>query len=60
MRTWAELDREAIRHNLAFLREQLLPGVQVMAVVKANAYGHGVEWAVRALRNEWNGLGSRI
>jgi alanine racemase len=57
-RTWAELDREAIRHNLAVLKEQLSSGVQVMAVVKANAYGHGVEWAVRALRSEveWFGV----
>src|SRR3954469_5422585 len=48
-RTWAEIDGAALRHNLAFAREQVGPGVKVMAVVKANAYGHGVEHAVPAL-----------
>lgn len=39
--TWAEIDLDAIARNLqAFLRH-LIPGVEVMAVVKANAYGHG-------------------
>ncbi len=48
-RTWAEIDTEALRHNLAALRLQLEPTVGVMAVVKANAYGHGLAGVVRAL-----------
>ena len=32
------VDLDAIRHNVAVLRP---PGVELMAVVKANAYGHG-------------------
>ncbi len=48
-RTWAEIDLSALRHNLAAVRAQVGAGVQVMAVVKANAYGHGVGPVVRAL-----------
>ncbi len=42
-RTWAEIDLSAIRHNYETVRRQVPASVRVMAVVKANAYGHGVE-----------------
>lgn len=48
-RTWAELDLDALRHNVAAVRAHLGTGVQIMAVVKANAYGHGVGPVVTAL-----------
>lgn len=48
-RTWAEIDPSALHHNLAAIRAQVRPGVGVMAVVKANAYGHGISTVVRAL-----------
>jgi alanine racemase len=38
--TWLEIDLEAIRNNVHRLQE--LTGRQVMAVVKANGYGHGL------------------
>lgn len=38
---WIEIDRSAIRHNLRWVRGRLAPGVRLMAVVKADAYGHG-------------------
>lgn len=40
-RAWIEIDHQALRHNLGVVRD--LAGVekQVIAVVKANAYGHG-------------------
>jgi alanine racemase len=38
--TWLEIDLAAIRENIRRCRE--LTGVPVMAVVKANAYGHGI------------------
>lgn len=41
-RTWAEIDLSAIRENYDTVRKQVDPAVKVMAVVKANAYGHGV------------------
>ncbi len=48
-RCWAEIDLGALQHNVAAVRAQVGPNVRVMAVVKANAYGHGVELAARAL-----------
>jgi alanine racemase len=44
----ALIDVGALRHNLAAVR-RLSPGSPVMAVVKANAYGHGLAIAARAL-----------
>jgi len=38
---WLEIDLDAIAANLALLREIAGPGVPVMPVVKADAYGHG-------------------
>lgn len=40
--TWAEIDLAAIRHNVAAVRLHVGAGRQVMAVVKANGYGHGM------------------
>ena len=40
---WIELDREAPDHNLRQLRKGLRRGAILCAVVKANAYGHGVK-----------------
>ncbi len=36
--TWIQVDLEAIRHNVRLLKPER---AQLMAVVKANAYGHG-------------------
>jgi len=36
------IDLDAIRHNYLLMKGQLPPDVRVMAVVKANAYGHGI------------------
>jgi alanine racemase len=40
-RAWIEIDGEAIAHNIQSLQSLLKPGTELMAVVKANAYGHG-------------------
>ena len=40
-RTWIEIDREALLHNHEQVRACLPPDTKVMAVVKADAYGHG-------------------
>jgi alanine racemase len=37
----AEISTSAIRWNFARVRERLAEGVQICAVIKANAYGHG-------------------
>ena len=39
-RTYAEVDLGAVRHNVRTLSRRA-PGSCLMAVVKANAYGHG-------------------
>jgi alanine racemase len=49
LRNWAEVDLAAIRHNARLLAEHAGPDVKLMAVVKANAYGHGAPQVVAAL-----------
>src|SRR5215472_13699102 len=39
--TRAVVDLGAIRHNVRLVRAAVGPGVRLMAMVKANAYGHG-------------------
>lgn len=39
--TIAEIDMVALRHNLGQVRERVGPNRHILAVVKANAYGHG-------------------
>ena len=41
--SWAEIDLGAIRSNVAGIRGLLPPDTMLMAVVKANAYGHGLK-----------------
>jgi len=42
------VDLDALRHNLQRVRT-LAPASRVMAIIKADAYGHGIERAARAL-----------
>jgi alanine racemase len=49
--TWAEISLPALLHNFNVLRAHVSPSVQMMAVVKANAYGHGAVECARALEN---------
>lgn len=46
----ASIDTRALRHNLQSVRARA-PKSRVMAVVKANAYGHGLVAVARALDN---------
>jgi len=48
MRTEARIDLGAVRDNVAALRERAAGGAQVMAVVKADGYGHGLVPSARA------------
>ena len=45
---YAQINLAALRDNLATVREKS-PGAQVLAVVKANAYGHGLARVLPAL-----------
>ncbi|MDA1098382.1 MAG: alanine racemase [Proteobacteria bacterium] len=47
--TWMEIDAAALRHNLAEVRRRVMDGVQIIASVKANAYGHGIQPVARIL-----------
>ena len=46
---WIEVDLGALAANVAALKGAFGPGVELMAVVKANAYGHGVAGVVPTL-----------
>jgi alanine racemase len=40
-RVWADIDFDALTHNLTTIRRTAGSGVRIMLVVKADAYGHG-------------------
>lgn len=42
LRTWVEIDKGALIHNIGQFKKLIKPRVKLMAVVKANAYGHGL------------------
>ncbi len=48
-RAWREIDLEALVHNAAVLQKALSPDQKLMAVVKADAYGHGAVQVCRRL-----------
>lgn len=42
MKTWVEISKNSLKHNIKIFDKLLAPGVRFMAVVKSNAYGHGL------------------
>ncbi|MEK4750341.1 alanine racemase [Niallia sp. FSL W8-0177] len=55
--TWVEIDLDAIAYNVGELRKKLHPENKLIAVVKANGYGHGALQVARtALRSGANYL----
>ncbi len=48
-RAWAEIDLSALAHNVESVKKVLPQNTQFMAVVKANAYGHGDEAVCKKL-----------
>lgn len=58
---WVEIDLGAVAHNIHEFRRIIRPEVLLMAVVKANAYGHGaLEVSRVALENGANWLGVAV
>lgn len=49
-RAWREVDLTSLGHNAQVLRNTLAPETELMAVVKAEAYGHGGAVTARALQ----------
>jgi alanine racemase len=57
--TWAEIDLNNLAANFNRVRQRVSPVARVMAVIKANAYGHGAVACARRLANEgadWFGV----
>ena len=48
-RTWAEIDLDALKENIHNIRKITEKKAMIMAVVKADAYGHGVLECARTL-----------
>jgi alanine racemase len=47
--SWVEIDLSSLRKNYERLREKVNPATKIMAVVKADAYGHGLVSIAREL-----------
>lgn len=57
--TWAEINLNNLASNFKKIRERVSPAARVMAVIKANAYGHGAVECARRLAKEgadWFGV----
>lgn len=50
-RAWAEIDLDALAHNAREIRRITSKRANVMGIVKADAYGHGVTQTVRTFLN---------
>ena len=46
--TYAEIDLIKLQHNINTVRKVISPGTKFMAIVKANAYGHGAVEVAKA------------
>jgi alanine racemase len=57
LRCWAEVDLSAIRHNAQAVRDKIGAGPAILAVVKANAYGHGATQIAAALSGSVDAFG---
>ncbi len=52
LNTWIEIDRSALVHNINLFRKLAGSNVMLMPVVKANAYGHGLEQVSKICADE--------
>ena len=60
-KTWVEINKKALQNNIYQVKKLIGPRVKLMAVVKANAYGHGlIEVAKIAVNSgaDWIGVDS--
>src|SRR4030042_2502098 len=63
LRTWIEVSRGALAHNLQVFRRLLAPGCRIMAICKSNAYGHGLYDLAPVLEElgvDWFGVDSIV
>ena len=52
LRTWVEISRSAVSNNVQAYKNILPPEMSIMAVVKSNAYGHGLSPMVKILEDQ--------
>ncbi len=58
LKTWAEIDLAAIHFNIINIQKKLGKNIELMAIVKCNAYGHGaIEVSRQALNLGVKALG---
>ncbi len=58
LKTWAEIDLAAVRFNINNIQKKLGENIELMAIVKCNAYGHGaIEVSRQALNLGVKALG---
>jgi len=50
--TWIEINLKHLRHNIRQIKKILSPNVKILAVVKTNAYGHGIFEVAKACTQE--------
>ena len=60
LRSWVEVDPGALGHNLAVVRRAIGPKPEILAVIKANAYGHGTAQVAKALAHDVTVFGVAI
>jgi alanine racemase len=60
MKTWVEISKNNLIHNLQTFRSIIGPKVALMSVVKSNAYGHGLKEVASIARDycDWFGVDS--
>jgi alanine racemase len=51
-RVWTEIRIRALQHNLRTIQAQIGADAQIIAVVKADAYGHGMELVLPAIQEQ--------
>lgn len=51
-RTFAAIDLDAIAHNLSELKKKINKGVLSLAIVKADAYGHGAVGVAKSIQDD--------
>ncbi|OCG53720.1 alanine racemase [Gilliamella sp. Choc6-1] len=51
-----EVNRQAILHNIEYFRK-IAPGTELIAIIKANAYSHGIQSVAQLLHDKVDGFG---
>ncbi|MCS5420385.1 MULTISPECIES: alanine racemase [Psychrilyobacter] len=49
---WVEINLDNLGHNMREIKKHIKPGTEVMAVIKADAYGHGALGMIETLKSE--------